>query len=423
MRFLRNQRMSKDYYLWFAGDTIFDFGSAIQQTAIPLVAFAVTQSPKTAGLIAMMMSIGKLVAIIPSGVIADYYDRRRTLMLFGTLDALAAVLLAVLLFTGRANLTWLMILGFIAAILGTIVGITNNALLKNVVTTEQFPTAISLNQGREAAISIIGGPAGGALFALSSALPTAIYSLTTLVRAVTIQFIKTTGNTATRNNTNPLVMLTAGLKIVIKEPSLRSLMLIASLINFAGIAIFLTIILDLQERHTPPALIGSVFTVISLGALVGAPLAGYLMHKFATGKLIIAGFILESLSMTLLAVSPNILWVLGCLFLAVLALPTINGAVTGFLMGAVPSEFQGRVSSAAGFLSLALSPLASVTAGFMLADWGREAAILVNGLVFLIALVIAVINPGIRAIPLPENWENHGSSIRKHCEALNNIEN
>ncbi|MFP7707723.1 MFS transporter [Trueperella sp. LYQ141] len=417
MGILKN-KMPKDYYLWFTGGTVFSLGSSIEQTAVPLVAFAVTQSTKTAGVISMAVSIGCLIAMIPSGVVADYYDRRKTIMVLGALDAIIAFILAALIYTEKANLIWLVVLGFIAAVIGTVVGVANNALLKNIVSTEQFPTAMSLNEGRSAAVSIIGGPIGGALFALSHALPSAVYSFSALIRVFTTKFIKRSEGTAPRIDNNHIKMLTAGLHIVVKEPFLRSLTIIAALLNFAGGAIFLAVILDLQQRHTPPALIGAIFTAISVGALVGAPLAGFLLHRVPTGKLIVLGFVVEAIGMALLAVSSNVFWVVGCIAVACIALPCINGSVEGFLMASVPSEFQGRVGSAVSFVALAIAPLAPLAAGFLLAGCGREWTILINSFVFVIALALAVGMRAVRSIPLPEKWDEHASSIREHCEAL-----
>lgn len=411
-------KMPKDYYLWFSGGTFFTLGASIQQTAVPLVAFAVTQSTKTAGVIAMAVSVGSLIAMIPSGVVADYYDRRKTIMVLGLFDALAALWIAVLLFLGKANLTWLVVLGFVASVLGTMVAVANNALLKNIVTTEQFPTAMTLNEGRSATISIISGPLAGIIFSLSYALPAAVYSFCALIRVGTTKFIKRSEGSAPRVDNNRFKSLLAGLLVVVREPFIRNLTIIASLLNFAGSAVLLTVILDLQRRHTSPTLIGGVFTAMSIGALIGAPLAGFLMHRVATGKLIIGGFMLEAIGMSILAVSSNVFWVIICMAITFLALPCINGSVEGFIMASVPSEYQGRVGSAVGFVAMIIAPLAPLTAGFILAEWGREWTIIVSSLVFVIALLLSIVDKTVRSIPLPDKWDEHSARIREHCEAI-----
>ena len=71
----------RDYLLWFAGDTLADFGSSLRVFAMPLIAYAATGSLTTAGLVGTAGSIMSAVMTVPGGVVVDRVDRKRLIIL------------------------------------------------------------------------------------------------------------------------------------------------------------------------------------------------------------------------------------------------------------------------------------------------------------------------------------------------------
>ena len=72
---------SRDYLLWFTGDTLADFGSSLRAFAMPLIAYAATGSLTTAGLIGTAGSVASTVMTVLSGVVIDRVDRKRLIVL------------------------------------------------------------------------------------------------------------------------------------------------------------------------------------------------------------------------------------------------------------------------------------------------------------------------------------------------------
>ena len=82
-----------NYLWWLASDTGTAFGTALQSFAIPLLALYVTGSPAQAGIVAAIGQVGRVVAILPGGVLADRHDRRMLMLAGGALGL--AILVAV----------------------------------------------------------------------------------------------------------------------------------------------------------------------------------------------------------------------------------------------------------------------------------------------------------------------------------------
>jgi len=59
---------SRDYLLWFTGDTLADFGSSLRAFAMPLIAYAATGSLTTAGLVGTVGAVASTVMTVPGGV-------------------------------------------------------------------------------------------------------------------------------------------------------------------------------------------------------------------------------------------------------------------------------------------------------------------------------------------------------------------
>ncbi len=63
--------------------------------------------------------------------------------------------------------------------------------IRAVVPTEDLPTALSQNQAREHVAGLLGGPLGGALYAVARWLPFAVDTVSYAVSCVTLTRIRT----------------------------------------------------------------------------------------------------------------------------------------------------------------------------------------------------------------------------------------
>lgn len=161
----------RDYLTWLASDTSGALASAVYAFAVPLVALIVTGDPALAGLVAAGGALGRLVATVPGGVLADRHDRRVLMVIGGLAGAALVTIMAVAHLVGVLGFWPLLLLNLALGARTGLFGSASDAALKAVVDPEQLPSAMSANQGRDAAIAIGAGPAGGALLAGGVVLP------------------------------------------------------------------------------------------------------------------------------------------------------------------------------------------------------------------------------------------------------------
>src|SRR5690606_2340615 len=128
-------------------------------------------SLSTTGLVALVQGLGAVVGLIPGGLLADRIERRRLRLLAGLTGVVVQLALVVVLLGGWAGAVVLAALAFLDRLRETALGSASNAMLKQIVPTAQLPRAVSVNQGREAAVEMASGPVGGALLGLSLVFP------------------------------------------------------------------------------------------------------------------------------------------------------------------------------------------------------------------------------------------------------------
>ena len=68
--------MSPGFELWVA-QTVSEFGNRVSMFVFPLLAYAMTGSTLIAGLSQAAQLVGVALALLPAGVVADRFDRRR----------------------------------------------------------------------------------------------------------------------------------------------------------------------------------------------------------------------------------------------------------------------------------------------------------------------------------------------------------
>ncbi|HIY65051.1 MAG TPA: MFS transporter, partial [Candidatus Agrococcus pullicola] len=164
-------RKNAEYVWWLSGEIMLSIGAGIGLFASPLIALLVTGSASAAGIVGLLGGIGSIAGMLPGGIMTDRYDRKLLVITGGLLGlAVKGLFIAVLLF-GDAGMWTLGAIAFIDQLRGALFEPASTAMLRQIVTRKQLPTAVSVNQGRDAAVELGSGPAGGVLLGLGIAFP------------------------------------------------------------------------------------------------------------------------------------------------------------------------------------------------------------------------------------------------------------
>ncbi|KJL25202.1 enterobactin exporter EntS [Microbacterium oxydans] len=452
-RLWRNTR----YLTWLASDTSKGLAAALFGFAIPLLALIVTNDPAQAGIIGGVGMAARLLATLAGGVLADRH-RRIALMLLGSLIGIVLAGGFTLLALGDAlTFTSLLVIDVLLAVRSGLFDVAGESAIKEIVPDDAMGRAQAANQGRDAALQLAGGPLGGLLLGVGGWLVGVVMTLCHVIAAVTAWMLGRqarragvvdagenpddvpaprrvepehaasaadglgfgTAPTSTSAPTPPAAKpdawkeLREGFGWLLSRPDLGGVLLITTVINLGFNATITTIIYALQQDGHSELLIGALSASIGAMMLAGAVVAPLLIPRIKAGILTIAGLCVISAGAVVLSLVTDPLIIAVVLGVSVLLVPALNAAMMGYFMVATPSHLLGRANSAAGVLGMGAMPLAPLIAGFGLAWIGREWTILVCAALCLVAVVMAVSNRALRALPVESRWADHAKQYER----------
>jgi Major Facilitator Superfamily len=395
----RNLWRNREFNLLWISQSLSDLGNAIATLAVPLLVLALHYTPVQAGLVSTIGLVTMVLCRLPAGVLVDRIDRRRVMLACDAVRLIAYLMLAVLVLHDAATLPLVVAVTVIGAAGNAFFGTAEHSALRNIVWPDQLPAAVARNEARAYGTALAGPPIGGLLFGLGRALPFVGNAVTFLMSLIGVALVRRplqepragppAGHTAA---------LLEGLRFVFGDPFLRAILLVAAPLNFAIHGIIFTIIVTLQQHRTPPAVIGTVETIVAVGGLLGALAAPALHRRLPLPVLIrgicwaAAGFMAISslLTASVLAAAP----IAAAVFLG----PASNAALFGHQAAITPDRLQGRVVSVVIVVATSVASAAPLMAGVLITAWGSRTAVLVFAACVAGSAVAATLSRGIRSM-------------------------
>ena len=406
----RQLSRNRDFTVLWIGDTVSELGSALSMFAFPLIAYALSGSALTAALVEAAYLGGMCATLLPAGVLADRVDRKRIMLVSSATGCAAYTSLAVAGATGSLTLPHLVGVALVAGVAAGAFNPAQLSAIRSVVPTDDLPTALSQNQARQHVASLLGGPLGGALYAVTRWLPFAVDAITFAVACATVSRVRT-DLSAPRRRREPLrQQLAEGFRFIWRRPFFRTLMLWASLTNLVTNAIFFVVLLRMVAEGVPAAQIGLVSMAAGLGGILGAALAPSVIHRMPTGRLTVLVGWMCCLPLVPLTVSSSVWTACASTFFLLLLNPVGNAGISSYRMAVTPAHLQGRVGSTSQFASMSVMPLAPLLGGYLLEHQGGTTAITALVVASALLAVLLTSSRSIRSVPRPSEWATHEES-------------
>ena len=406
----RQLSKNRDFTVLWIGDTVSELGSALSMFAFPLIAYALSGSALTAALVEAAYLGGLCATLLPAGVLADRVDRKRIMLVSSATGCAAYTSLAVAGATGSLTLPHLVVVALVA---GVATGAFNPAQLsaiRSVVATDDLPTALSQNQARQHVASLVGGPLGGALYAVTRWLPFAVDAITFAVACATVSRVRTDLSAPHRRREPLLQQLGEGFRFIWRRPFFRTLTAWSALTNLVTNAIFFVVLLRMVTEGVPAAQIGLVSMAAGLGGILGSVLAPSLIHRMPTGRLTVLIGWMCCLPLVPLTVSSSVWTACASTFFLLLLNPVGNAGISSYRMAVTPAHLQGRIGSTSQFASMSVMPLAPLLGGYLLEHQGGTTAITALVVASALLAVLLTSSRSIRSVPRPSEWATHEES-------------
>ncbi|MGW9113475.1 MFS transporter [Microbacterium sp. NPDC055683] len=419
MTALAPYRLTRDrrYLLWLASDTASGLSNALSGFAIPLIALATTGDPAQAGILGAVAFAARLIATLAGGVLADR-RRRIPLMRVGAVIGLSlAAAFTALAASGSLTFSALLAISTALAVRTGLFGVAGESTLKELVPDEAMGRAQAANQGRDAALSLLGSPLGGMLLAAGGWIVGAAMTACQVVAAATAWALGRGGSDAgeppaAAPSRSPLADIREGMGWLLARRDLRGVLIVSTIVNLGFNAGLTTAIYAMQQDGATTTSLGWTMAAASAAMLAGAVASPALVARVRAGTLIVIGLLLAGLGIIALPFVHEPLAIAGVLAVAVVAIPALNAALLGYFTVATPSRLLGRANSALQVLSMGAMPLAPLVAGFGLAFAGRTGTLALASGLCVAAALVAMADRNLRSLPAEAGWAAHAAAMR-----------
>src|ERR1700722_19066833 len=220
-------------YLWI-GNTISGCGDQFFLVALPWLILQLTGSGAVLGGIMMLGAIPRAALMLIGGAVTDRFSPRKIMILTAALRTLLVASLAAFIWTHHVEVWQLYALSFLFGVADAFAAPAAQTFLPSLVAPAQLPAANALSQGtQQMAMLALPAPAGLIIAASGIASAFAIDAVSFLFIIVALLLLRDPPRveSATRRS-NIGHSILEGLRYVKDDVAFRSLLLVASVLNF-----------------------------------------------------------------------------------------------------------------------------------------------------------------------------------------------
>jgi predicted MFS family arabinose efflux permease len=401
---------NRDFRLVWTAQTLSDLGNGVSQLAYPLLMLILTGSPAAAGLLSAVRALPYLLLGLPAGALVDRWDRRRTMIYCDLARAVNMATIPFALLFWRLTPTHLLITGFLGGVFYVFFSAAEGACLPNIVRKDQLTSAVSAQETAQSAVGVVAGPIGGALLQLSRGLPFLVDAVSFLGSAICLSFVRrpfqqppeeSGSDTGSTSGTTLRQEVAEGVGWLVRQPTLRLIVLIAALLQIAISGIGLVAIVMARDAGASSATIGLLFSALGIGGVAGALLAPRLKRLLGLGGLLLSVLWLQFALWVLLAFAGNLV-VIGVAFgLFALSMPCFGIAALSYQLEATPDHLLGRVGTTFNLLIWAATPVGGALAGLLLDGFSPRTVSLAFAAWVLLLSAAATLGGGLRKLDRP----------------------
>jgi MFS family permease len=371
-------------------------GVQIVFIAISWHIFVLTHRAFDLGLIGFVMFVPALIFVIPSGIIADRYDRRLVVTLGKAVEIVCALTLLGLVLAGVTSvvpyLAVVALLGSERAICQT----AEKAFLRNIVDAERYVNAqATYASGRE--IVVIAAPSiGGLLLAFSTTAAFALAAGMAVVACVAFLLLRVERDVRAPEP-QTLATALAGLTFMRSRPVILGAITLDLFAVLFGGATALMPVFAATILHVGPTGLGFLRSAPAVGAAVVAAVIARRPPRTRVGALAFISVIGFGIATIAFAVSTQ-LW-FSLLALVVLgAFDVVGGVIrNGFVQLNTPDAMRGRVTAVQSVFTTTSNELGAFESGTAAALLGTVPSVVAGGVATLaVAAICAWMFPSLR---------------------------
>ncbi len=372
----------RNYQLYLSGQLVSVCGTWMQQVALSWLVYRLTGSATLLGLVGFASQIPVFVLGPVGGVICDRYSCHRVSVWTQCAALTQAVILAGLTLMGWIQPTHIILLGVALGLVYAFDMPARQALVHQMVGTEDLANAVALNSSMINSARIVGPALAGLVVAKFGEgicfLINALSYVAVIAALLAMKLPKQKVRSA--ESLSILKSLTEGGRYALSTVPIRDVLLLLGVVGFMGMPyITLMPVFAARVHRSGADALGLMFGAVGLGALIGALYLARRKNVLGLGRVIVVaslafgcGLILFSLAqpfwLTLL-----LLIIAGCGWMVVIA------ASNTALQTLADDHMRGRVMSLFTMMLVGMAPFGSLLAGWATDHVGAPLVVSIGG--------------------------------------------
>jgi MFS family permease len=358
-----------------------------------------TTSPVMVALVQTASTLPVFLLGLPSGAMADIVDRRRYFAATQLWVSVIALLIAGLALAGLLTAELLLLLTFLNGIGLAMRWPVFSAIVADVVTRDQLPSALALNGISMNLSRVIGPVVAGAL--LASASPASVFVLNALLAGVAFWLIlrwRSVPRASALPGERFVGAMRVGLQHVRQSPRLRAVIVRVFLFFLQASALVALLPLVARQLHGGgPGMFTLLLACIGAGAITAALLFPRWRQRFDREQFVVYGSLVHAGVSTLVALVPEV-WIAvpGC-FIAGMAWISTANTLSIAAQLALPNWVRAR-----GMAMYQMALMGGTAFGAML--FGKVA-----GLTSVPTAIVAAAALGVLLVPLTRRFSVEGA--------------
>jgi MFS family permease len=415
-----------NYSLWFIGQGISLIGSWMQTMAQQVLVYRLTGSAASLGIISFIGLIPLVPLSLWGGSITDRFPKRTIILITQIVMMVQAFLLAILTWRGSVQIWQVYVLAFImGAALAVDLPARQAFTVDLVEGKEDLTSAIGLNSAMFNGARAIGPALAGILVATTGEANAFFLNGLTFV-AVIISLLLMRGlpkpKASNERDSSSIKHMVGGLQFILQRQTILILVSLIAVSAFLSmpyntlLPVFASEVVAQSANpvvaalcnsnwlrlgcQAPEALpLGLLYSMVGIGAVIGALVVASLPTKARRGLLLTIGNLAFPLFLIMFAFSSYFYISLILMLCIGFSFVWQNALANTLLQFVTPDELRGRVMAVYSMTFQAMMRLGGLQAGFM-ADWlGAPMAVGIGAIISLLyGIFVAIRYPKVRQL-------------------------
>ncbi len=354
-----------NFRLFWSGRAVSLIGSWVQRASQSWLVLQMTDSPLKLGLVNAARFMPVIFLSLYAGVLCDRIPKKRVILVTQSGLMLQALILSILVFTGKAQYWHILLLSIMDGICTAFDNPARQSMISDTVPREDVLNAISLNSAIVNGARIIGPAIGGfAMDVFGPALAFFINAISFLFVIVALLMMKLPEKLSQVKKKGTFSEIKEGLQYSLKTPTIRTVLGMVSFTSMFAlnlsvlVPVFAAQVLDMSATGY-----GLLMSFMGAGAVLGAFGIASLSHRGPQTLLIYTGAAAVCILEMTMILPHTFMTAAVVMFGIGLMQITYSATCNSTLQLTAPDHLRGRVMSLYSMLNGGVTPFGNTIAG------------------------------------------------------------